>query len=99
MIDLAIAFPVDDPARLALGRAAGCARQPAPRVAVLDRLDVPEVAGKAVELRPGSAHRGAASLVARSARMIRSTMARSSSTSSVSSIRASCEAGTPTQPR
>ena len=51
------------PARLALGRAAGGARQPASGVAVLDSLDVPEVTGEAIELRPGGAHDGLRSFV------------------------------------
>ena len=62
VVDLAIAFPVDDPARLPLCRTAGGTRQPGAGVAVLDRLDVPEVPGEAVELGPGGAQDGTASL-------------------------------------
>jgi hypothetical protein len=50
VVDLAVALAVNDPARLALGRAAGCAGQPSARVAVLDGLDIPEVSRQAVEL-------------------------------------------------
>ena len=42
--------------RLALGGATGGAGEPTALVAVLDRLDVSEVAGEAVQLGPGRAH-------------------------------------------
>ena len=50
VVDLAVAFAVNDAARLALGGPAGRAGQPAPGVAVLDSLDVPEVPRQPVEL-------------------------------------------------
>jgi hypothetical protein len=50
VVDLAVSLAVNDAARLALGRAAGRARQPTSGVAVLDSLDVPEVPCESVEL-------------------------------------------------
>jgi hypothetical protein len=50
VVDLAVALAVDDPARLALRGAAGSAGQTRTGVAVLDRLNVPEVPREAVEL-------------------------------------------------
>jgi hypothetical protein len=50
VVDLAVARAVNDSARLALGAAAGRARQPTSGVAVLDSLDIPEVPCESVEL-------------------------------------------------
>jgi hypothetical protein len=50
MVDLAVSLAVDDAARLALGCTACRAGQPTSGVAVLDRLDVPEIACEPVEL-------------------------------------------------
>src|ERR1700683_3471163 len=56
VVDLTVALAVDDAPRLALRGATGGTREPTALVAVLDRLDVPEVTGEAVELGPGRAH-------------------------------------------
>jgi hypothetical protein len=56
VVDLAIALPVDHPPGIALCRTGRGSAQAASLVAVLDRLDVPEVAGQAVELGAGRAH-------------------------------------------
>ena len=97
VVDLAVPLAVDDPAGGAFGSTPGGAAQAASAVAVLHRLDVPEVTGQPVKLGPRRAHR-ATSFCARSARTIRSTMAANSSGSSVSSSSVSSTAMTPTQP-
>ena len=86
VIDLAVALPIDDSPRLTMRGTTSCAGEPTALIPMLDGFDVAEIPGEPVELRSSRAHEGTSSLVARSARMIRSTVARSSSRSSVSSI-------------
>jgi hypothetical protein len=43
VVDLAIAFPVDDPTRLALRTAGSSSRKPASFIPVLDGLNIAEV--------------------------------------------------------
>jgi len=77
VVDLAVSLPVDDTARLALRGATCSPRESTALVPVLHRIDVPEITRQAVQLGPGGAHDDASSLVARSVRMILSTMERS----------------------
>ena len=62
VVDLAIAFPVDDPTRLALRTAGSSSRKPPSFIPVLDGLNVAEVSRESVELRSGCAHNDASSL-------------------------------------
>jgi hypothetical protein len=76
VVYLAVTFSVNHPPRLSLGSPSCSTREPSSLIPVLDGLKVAEVPRESIELRSGRAHDGTSSLVARSARMTRSTMAR-----------------------
>jgi hypothetical protein len=74
VVDLAVPFSIDDTTCFSLRTASRRPRETAPFVPMLDGLNVAEIPRESVELRSGCAHDGTSSLVALSARMIRSTM-------------------------